>query len=169
MSCSAGTHAPETFLAGRKQHAPATIHAVPLPPGGKEVEIWIPIPRVEFNSLGIENPYAAAREAVPVVMQRLVNGPLRRDVPNTTIGVLTLAGGLAVLTLFFVRRRTRNLAWIYLGGASSLYGARLLLDSQWISFVIGYPADVWRWPVAFITYTIGIPSLLLARGNSRPG
>ena len=44
-----------------------------------------------------------------------------------------------------------------------------MLDSQWISFVIGYPADVWRWPVAFITYTIGIPSLLLARGNSRPG
>lgn len=151
---------------GRLLHV-ATIHTIPLPPGSKEVEISIP--RIVSDSFGIENPYVAAIESVPAVIQRLVNEPLRRDLPYIVIGLLTLAGGLALVTLFFVRRRTRNLAWIYLGVASVLYGARLLMDSQWISFLIGYPGYTWRWPIAFVTYTIGIPAVLLARSALGPG
>lgn len=145
----------------------ATIHSIPLPPQAKIIAIWIP--HLEFTSLGIENPNLANRNSVSLVVERLANEPLTQDLPRIGIGILTLAGGLAVLALFFVRRRSRNFAWIYLGAASALYGARLLLDSPWISFTIGYPSQVWRWPIAFITYTIGIPSILLARNALGPG
>lgn len=139
------------------------IHVVPLPAGyaGKRLAIWIP--RAAFHSFEVTDPFLAAPDSVPSVMDLIVNRQLRRDLPNGAIGVLTIAAGLAILALFFVRRRGRDLALIYLAGLALPYGARLLMDSQWISFAIGAPTQFWRWPVAIITYLIGIPCLLLAR------
>jgi phosphoserine phosphatase RsbU/P len=82
---------------------------------------------------------------------------LRWDLINVGVGVLLLAIGLAVATLFFFRPKYKDRSLIYFGIFTILYAVRLLGDRMLIESVVDVPGIFWKYFSFFISSFIVLP------------
>jgi hypothetical protein len=88
---------------------------------------------------------------------------LRSQTPIIIVGVILLAVGMAAVTLFFFRRKSRDLALIYFSIFSILYAVRLLLRMRVVRSVAGVSDSLVDHINLWITFTLLIPFLLFLR------
>jgi hypothetical protein len=91
------------------------------------------------------------------VAQRMA---LREDIADVLISGLFVALGLAAFGLAAWRSRSSPRPLIWFGLLSSLYGIRLMADTQILPPLAGISSDACAYVTAFITYLIGIPATL---------
>ena len=88
---------------------------------------------------------------------------LRSQTPLIIVGFILLAVGMAALTLFFVRRKSRDLTLIYFSIFSILYAVRLLLRMQVVRSLTDVSGSFADHLNLWITFTLLIPFLLFLR------
>ena len=88
---------------------------------------------------------------------------LRSQTPMIIAGFILLAIGMAALTLFFFRRKDRDLALIYFSIFSILYALRLLLRMQVVRSLADVSDALADHLNLWITFTLLIPFLLFLR------
>src|ERR1700759_2052650 len=82
---------------------------------------------------------------------------LRWDLVNIGVGVLLLAIGLTVSTLFFFRPKWRDRSLIYFGVFTMLYAIRLLGTRMLVESVIDVPRVFWDYFSFIISAVIVLP------------
>lgn len=87
----------------------------------------------------------------------LTRTQLRWEFASIAIGVVLLFAGFTGLSLFVLRRRTRELTLIYFGIFSILYGIRLLAQQRITQSLFDVDPRFWRLLIWFITCTILLP------------
>jgi phosphoserine phosphatase RsbU/P len=93
---------------------------------------------------------------------------LRSQAPTIFVGFILLAVGVAALTLFFVRRQSRDLTLIYFSIFSILYAVRLLLRVPVVRSLADVSGPFLNHLDLWITLTILIPFLLFLREVLEP-
>ena len=93
---------------------------------------------------------------------------VRSQTPMILAGFILLAVGVAAMTLFFVRRQSRELTLIYFSIFSILYAVRLLWHIPVIHSVAGVSGPFVEHVNLWITVTILIPFLLFLREVLEP-
>src|SRR5580700_4097445 len=88
---------------------------------------------------------------------------LRSQTPVIFIGLILLAIGVAAVTLFFVRRQSRDLTLIYFSIFTILYAVRLLIRVPVVRSVAGISGPFLTHLDLWITFTVLIPFLLFLR------
>jgi len=88
---------------------------------------------------------------------------LRSQTPVIFIGLILLAIGVAAVTLFFVRRQSRDLTLIYFSIFTILYAVRLLIRVPVVRSVAGISGPFLGLLDLWITFTVLIPFLLFLR------
>jgi phosphoserine phosphatase RsbU/P len=88
---------------------------------------------------------------------------LRSQTPTIFVGFILLAVGIAAMTLFFVRRQSRDLTLIYFSIFSILYALRLLFRVPLVRSLADVSGPFVNHLDLWITLTILIPFLLFLR------
>jgi hypothetical protein len=88
---------------------------------------------------------------------------LRSQTPVIIVGFILLAVGMAAVTLFFFRRKSRDLGLIYFRIFSVLYAVRLLLRMRVVRSLAGVSDSLVDHINLWITFTLLIPFLLSLR------
>jgi sigma-B regulation protein RsbU (phosphoserine phosphatase) len=89
-----------------------------------------------------------------------VVGSLRSDAPQLAAGVIVIALGFSVLLLFAVLGRSSDIALLYFGIFSSLYGFRLVTLTETTVRLYGVAPSTLMRVDAAITYVINVPIML---------
>jgi phosphoserine phosphatase RsbU/P len=91
------------------------------------------------------------------VSHTLTRSELRWEFAGIAIGVTLVVAGLAGVSLFLLRHRTRERTLIYFGIFSMLYGIRLLGQQSIVRALWDAPPSRWELVVWLITCTILLP------------
>jgi phosphoserine phosphatase RsbU/P len=83
---------------------------------------------------------------------------LRSDLFPLGVGLVATIAGLAAGILFFVRRRERDRPLLYFGLMASMYGLRVLANTDTAGYLV--PRGVQLWLIWFVTGFILIPFVL---------
>lgn len=85
---------------------------------------------------------------------------IRSEAPAIAAGIVVLALGLAGVALFAAQRRPRDLALLSFATFTSLYGLRLLIDTETTSRLLAADPLVLARTAVAITYAINLPMAL---------
>jgi len=80
------------------------------------------------------------------------------------IGCTLVVLGAASIVAWTLRRRSSDRLMLFFGIWCCLYGARLLGQQTFVQTAVGGSPEVWKYFIAFITYTINIPTGLFFEG-----
>jgi serine phosphatase RsbU (regulator of sigma subunit) len=94
---------------------------------------------------------------------------LREDFANAVIAGVLLTVGLTCFALSAYRTGREARPLIYLGSFGVLYSLRLLADADTLGGLVGIPETPAAYLVAFITYGMPLPGLLLVQEWIGPG
>ena len=92
---------------------------------------------------------------------RVVRSQLRWEMVQVAVAIVLLVAGLSATTLFYFRRKTRDLTLVYFGLFSLLYGVRLLAQQDVFRALFDLTPTSWSLIYWFITCTINVPVGLL--------
>src|SRR5256885_14988479 len=100
--------------------------------------------------------------AFPLLLQALTFAPsvLRWDLLSTTIGAVLLFIGFIAVTLFLLRRKSRDFTLFYFGIFSILYAVRLLATTSTVQVLLHISAALCGHIDRVITYVIIVPFTL---------
>jgi hypothetical protein len=87
----------------------------------------------------------------------LTPSELRWDLLNVGVGVLLVVVGLAAISLFFFRVKSRDRSLVYFGLFTILYAVRLLANRMIIESVFDVPRIFWRYANWAISSVIVLP------------
>ncbi len=88
---------------------------------------------------------------------KVVRSQLRWEMLKVAVAIVLLVAGSSAIALFSRRRKTRDLALVYFGLLSLLYGIRLLALQGVVDALVDAPPRVWILVNWFITCTINVP------------
>jgi phosphoserine phosphatase RsbU/P len=80
----------------------------------------------------------------------------RADAPRIVLGVVVTVLGLAAIAAHLFRRRGKDLALLWFGIFSTLYGSRLLIQTELVVLAIGIPAVSHLYVTAAVNYVVPI-------------
>jgi phosphoserine phosphatase RsbU/P len=95
----------------------------------------------------------------PTLVAAVTQSQLRWQVLTVAVGVVLVVIGLAAISLFFLRRKTRDLTLIFFGLFNIMYAARLLVDRNMtiVRSLFDATPRFWEFLIWDITCTILIP------------
>jgi phosphoserine phosphatase RsbU/P len=88
---------------------------------------------------------------------KVVRSELRWEVLKVAVAIVLLGTGLSATALFYFRRKTRDLALVYFGLFSVLYGVRLLALQGVVDALFDASPPFWALVAWFLTCTINVP------------
>ncbi|MGA2430608.1 MAG: SpoIIE family protein phosphatase [Candidatus Acidiferrum sp.] len=88
---------------------------------------------------------------------KVVRSELRWEVLKVAVAIVLLGTGLSATALFYFRRKTRDLALVYFGLFSVLYGVRLLALQGVVEALFDASPPFWALVAWFLTCTINVP------------
>jgi sigma-B regulation protein RsbU (phosphoserine phosphatase) len=132
-----------------------TLHVIALPPDSAGATIELFVPRTPDSAIFGAAPLLATNATLPVALAQITVHPWRDDLADIVLGFLFTVIGIVSLLAAALRRRGDVTTMAAMGAFTSLYGARLVLDSYVPIFFGASLRTIAQWD-AIITYVIPI-------------